>query len=143
MPKVKRSAQTKYTAQQMYDLVDDVESYPEFLHWCRGARVVKREEGELEAELDIGFKGIHKSFTTRNRRFPHERIEIELVRGPFRKLEGDWRFRDLDEGGSEVQLDLEFSVATSPLGFMFSAVFEEMVRYQMQAFVHRAEQLYG
>lgn len=143
MPKVQRSARTKYTAQQMYDLVDDVESYPEFLHWCRGARVVRREEGVLEAELDIGFRGIHKSFTTRNRRFPHELIEIELVRGPFRKLEGDWRFRDLDEGGSEVRLDLEFSVATSPLGFMFSAVFEEMVRYQMQAFVQRAEQLYG
>lgn len=143
MPKVQRTARTKYAARQMYELVDDVESYPRFLHWCRGARVIRREDGLIEAELDIGFKGIHKSFTTRNRRYPPERIEIELVRGPFRKLDGYWQFRDLDEGGSEVRLDLEFSVATSPLGFMFSAVFEEIVRYQMQAFIQRAERLYG
>lgn len=143
MPKVKRSARTKYSARQMYDLVDDIESYPQFLHWCRGARVLKRDDSVLEAELDIGFRGVHKSFTTRNHRQPPERIDIELVRGPFRKLDGYWRFRDLDEGGSEVTLDLEFSVAASPLSFMFSAVFEEMVRYQMQAFINRAEELHG
>lgn len=143
MRTVHRSARTRYSAQQMYDLVDDVESYPKFLHWCRGARIVRREDSVIEAELDIGFKGIHKSFTTRNRRSPPERIDIELVRGPFRRLEGAWQFRDLSEGGSEVTLDLTFDVAASPLGFMFSAVFEEMVRYQMHAFIQRAEHLYG
>lgn len=143
MPTVRRSARASYTAQQMYDLVDDVESYPEFLHWCRAARIVRREDHAVEAQLDIGFRGIHKSFTTRNRRDPPQRIDIELVRGPFRKLEGAWQFADLPEGGSEVSLDLEFEVASSPLSFMFSAVFEEIVRYQMHAFIQRAERLYG
>ncbi len=143
MPTVRRSAQVPYSAREMYELVDDVESYPRFLHWCRAARVLRREDDVVEAELDIGFRGIHKSFTTRNRRRPHERIDLELVRGPFRKLSGGWRFRDLDEGGSEVTLDLEFEVSHSPLGFMFSHVFEELVRYQMHAFVERARKLYG
>jgi ribosome-associated toxin RatA of RatAB toxin-antitoxin module len=143
MPTVHRSARVPYAAQEMYELVDDVESYPEFLHWCRAVRVAHRDDDFIEAELDIGFRGIHKSFSTRNRREPPERIDIELVRGPFRKLQGAWRFRDLAEGGSEVTLDLEFEVARSPFGFMFSAVFEEIVRYQMRAFVERARQLYA
>ena len=69
--------------------------------------------------------------------------DIELVRGPFRKLEGFWRFEDLDEGGCEVTLDLEFVVSAGPFAFMFSAVFEEMARQQLNAFVKRAKQLYG
>lgn len=127
----------------MYDLVNDVEAYPEFLHWCRGARIIRREADALEAELDIGFRGIHKSFRTRNAQDPPRRIDISLVSGPFRKLDGCWTFEDVDGSGSVVTLDLEFDVASSPLSYMFSAVFEELVRQQMGAFVKRAERVYG
>ncbi len=143
MATVRRSARVRYTAQQMYDLVNDVESYPKFLHWCSGARIVRQDSETLEAEIDIGFRGIHKSFRTRNRQNPPHLIDIELVRGPFRKLEGFWRFDELDEGGCEVTLDLEFVVSAGPLAFMFSAVFEELARQQMNAFVRRAQQIYG
>lgn len=142
MPTVSRSARVPYTAQQMYDLVNDVESYPKFLHWCRSARIARHDENALEAELDIGFRGIHKSFRTRNTLAPPRRIDIALVSGPFRKLEGCWQFEDRDEG-SEVTLDLEFVAAAGPLGFMFSAMFEEMARQQMNAFVQRAGVVYG
>lgn len=144
MPTVHRSARVPYTAQQMYELVNDVESYPEFLHWCRGARIVRRDARLVEAELDIGVRGIHKSFTTRNRLDPPRRIDIELVSGPFRKLEGAWQFEDRAAAAeSEVALDLEFRVASTPLAFVFSRAFEEMARQQMNAFVKRARRIYG
>ena len=143
MPQVNRSARVPHTAAQMFDLVNDVESYPQFLHWCPGARIEREEGSTIEAVLEIGLGGIHKSFRTRNTLKRPEQIDIELVSGPFRHLEGVWRFSDLKEGGSEVQLTLEFEVATSPLSMIFSTVFEELARNQMNAFIARAAEIYG
>lgn len=143
MRNVRRGARVPYTAAQMFDLVNDVEAYPEFLHWCRGARIEGKEGDTIEAVLDIGVGAIHKHFRTRNTLEPPRSIEIELVSGPFRHLDGKWSFEDLDEGGSQVLLELEFEVAPSPLGMLFSAVFEELVRSQMNAFIERARQLHG
>lgn len=143
MRSIERSARVPHTAAQMFDLVNDVESYPKFLHWCRGATIMHREGDVVEAELDIGISGIHKSFRTRNTLRPPSEIEIELVSGPFRHLDGKWRFEDLDAGGSEVSLVLEFEVAMSPLSMIFSTVFEELARSQMNAFIERARHVYG
>jgi ribosome-associated toxin RatA of RatAB toxin-antitoxin module len=143
MPKIYRTARVAYEAAQMFDLVNDVESYPEFLQWCRAARIDGRGEGFIEATLDIGVSGIHKSFTTRNVFERPRRLAIELVSGPFRQLHGVWEFKDLDGGGSEVSLSLTFEVVRSPLSVVFSMVFEELARAQMAAFVHRADALYG
>ncbi|HEU4618534.1 MAG TPA: type II toxin-antitoxin system RatA family toxin [Gammaproteobacteria bacterium] len=143
MPRIYRSARVPYAAAQMFDLVNDVEAYPEFLQWCRGARINRRGEGYIEATLDIGVGGIHKSFTTRNVFERPRRLVIDLISGPFRHLDGVWEFEDLDEGGSEVSLSLTFEVIRSPLSVVFSMVFEELARQQMAAFVHRADALYG
>jgi len=132
-----------YTAEQMFDLVNDIEAYPEFLHWVRDARVEERGDGYMKATLDIGISGIHKSFTTLNTFDRPHRLDIELVSGPFRHLDGLWEFEDVGDGECHVSVTLSFEVIASPLSMVFSMVFEELVRAQVAAFVQRAEALYG
>ena len=143
LPTVKRSARVPYTAPQMFDLVNDVEKYPQFLHWCTGARIDSRQGNVMEATLDIGVLGFHRAFRTRNTLSRPERIQIELVSGPFRRLKGEWRFKQLVQAGTEVELMLAFEVTLSPFGSIFSKVFEELAGAQMTAFVQRAQKLYG
>ena len=143
MPTIRRSAHVPYSGAQMFDLVDDVESYPKFLHWCRGARIDVRHDGIVEATIDIGLGGIHKSFKTRNTAERPHRIDIALVSGPFRRLEGEWTFADAPAGGSDVELVLDYEVSHVPLDFLFGAIFEEVARSQMNAFVRRADHVYG
>jgi ribosome-associated toxin RatA of RatAB toxin-antitoxin module len=143
MRTIYRRARVPHTAAQMFDLVSDVESYPEYVHWCRGASIDRRHDDTVEATIDIGMRGIHKSFKTRNTHERPHRIIIELVSGPFRRLEGEWTFQDLPEGGSEVALLLKFEVSAFALNRVFSLVFEELARAQMDAFIVRARALYG
>jgi len=124
LPTVKRSARVPYTAEQMFDLVNDVESYPKFLHWCRGARIDARHGNAVEATLEIGVLGFHQSFRTRNTLERPSRIGIDLVSGPFRRLRGEWRFVAQASGGVEISLTLTFEVTSSPFGFVFAKVFE-------------------
>jgi ribosome-associated toxin RatA of RatAB toxin-antitoxin module len=127
----------------MFDLVNDIESYPQFLHWCSSARIDVRQGNTIEATLDIGVLGFHRSFRTRNTLARPSKIQIELVSGPFRRLRGEWRFTDVPEGGSEVSLSLQFEVTMSPFGAVFSKVFEELAGTQMHAFTERAAKVYG
>ena len=143
MPTVQRSARVPYSAERMFDLVDDIEKYPEFLHWCRGARIDTRYGSTVEATLDIGVLGFQRSFKTRNTLRRPDRIQIDLVSGPFRRLRGEWCFTDLPSAESEVSLSLAFEVTISPFGIVFSKVFEELAVAQMDAFIARAVFLYG
>jgi ribosome-associated toxin RatA of RatAB toxin-antitoxin module len=127
----------------MYDLVNDVRAYPEFLPWCRRATVTFANEHRIEATLEIGVRGVTHTFSTRNSLERPHRIRLELLEGPFRKLSGQWRFEPLDDGGCEVVLELDFEAAAVPLKFLFEMLFEELVRSQMAAFVERAEAVYG
>jgi ribosome-associated toxin RatA of RatAB toxin-antitoxin module len=143
LPTVQRSAQVPYTTEQMFDLVNDVERYPQFLHWCRGARVDLIQGNTIEATLDIGVLGFHQSFRTRNTLQRPGRIGIDLVSGPFRRLRGEWRFVATPSGGADVSLTLTFEVTLSPFGIVFAKVFEELAASQMTAFVGRARKIYG
>jgi ribosome-associated toxin RatA of RatAB toxin-antitoxin module len=127
----------------MFDLVNDIEKYPQFLHWCRGARIDTRYGSTVEATLDIGVLGFQRSFKTRNTLRRPDRIQIDLVSGPFRRLRGEWRFTDLPSKESDVSLSLAFEVTISPFGVVFSKVFEELAGAQMDAFIARAVNLYG
>jgi len=140
---VQRSARVPYTAEQMFDLVNDVERYPEFLHWCKGAKVNARQGDTLEATLEIGVLGFQQSFRTRNTVQRPERIGIDLVSGPFRRLRGEWRFAPASGGGTDISLSLLFEVTVSPFGVVFTKVFEELVRSQMTAFIDHAADVYG
>ncbi len=143
MPTVQRRAQVAYSAEQMFDLVNDVESYPKFLHWCRGARIDSRQGNTLEASLDIGVLGFQQSFRTRNTLRRPEQIGIELVSGPFRRLRGEWKFAPATPSGCDVSLSLRFEVTMSPFGARFAKVFEELAGAQMSAFIDRARKVYG
>ena len=105
-----------YSAEQMFDLVADVEDYPRFLPWCSGARVVADAGRRLDASVDIDYRGIRSRFTTRNQmRYP-EQIRMTLVDGPFRSLDGSWHFHALRPGACKVQLSLHYKFASGLLG---------------------------
>jgi ribosome-associated toxin RatA of RatAB toxin-antitoxin module len=143
LPTVKRSARAPYTAEQMFDLVNDIEAYPKFLHWCRGARIDVAQGNTLEATLDIGALGFQQSFRTRNTLSRPDRIGIDLVSGPFQRLRGEWRFLPAVSAGTDVSLTLTFEVTMSPFGLVFAKVFEELAGAQMRAFIDRAKVVYG
>jgi ribosome-associated toxin RatA of RatAB toxin-antitoxin module len=109
MRKVSRSALVPYSAEQMYALVKDVESYPAFLPWCNDAEVHIRGEDFIEASLELHRGRISKKFRTRNQLKENEWLGIELVGGPFRHMSGGWVFQQLGDAGSKVTLDLEFA----------------------------------
>jgi ribosome-associated toxin RatA of RatAB toxin-antitoxin module len=143
LPTIKRNARAPYTTEQMFDLVNDIESYPKFLHWCRGARIDLQRGNTLEATLDIGVFGFQQSFRTRNTLSRPERIGIDLVSGPFRQLRGEWRFLPVVSPGTDISLTLTFEATLSPFGVVFAKVFEELAGAQMKAFLDRAKVVYG
>ena len=141
---LKRNADVRYSAAQMYDLVNAIEDYPEFLPWCSGSEVLSRTEDEVQATLHLSRGGISKSFTTCNRLQKHKMMEVRLVKGPFRQLEGFWRFEDLGEqGGSRVSFDLEFEFHNKLLDMAFGPVFHQVMNTLVDSFCQRAETLYG
>lgn len=132
-----------YSPEQMYDLVNDVRAYPEFLPWCQRATVTFANEHRIEATLEIGVRGVTHKFSTRNSLERPNRIRIDLLEGPFRKLVGQWRFEPLEGGGCEIALELDFEASSVPLKFLFEMLFEELIRSQMAAFIGRAGTVYG
>ena len=143
MATVNKSALVPHAAAQMYALVDDVESYENFLPWCGASRVHSRSTDEVRATIEIAKGGLRKSFTTRNRLQPPELIRIELVDGPFRKLEGAWRFQALDEAACKVLLDLEYEFSNRLLKLAVGPVFGQIANTMVDAFCRRADQVYG
>lgn len=143
MRKVNKSALVPYPAVQMYALVNDVERYPEFLPWCRGARILAQGESEMRASLDLARGGLHKTFATRNLLEPGRAITMTLENGPFRHLEGRWHFIDLGPDGCKVTLDMEFEFAGVLLDLMAGPVFHEICNSLVDAFIRRAANLHG
>ena len=127
----------------MYRLVADIVSYPEFLPWCGGARLLRVEDDLVEAELTIAYGGVHKTFTTRNLLQPGKMMEIQLVEGPFRQLHGYWRFTPLEAQASKIELDLEFEVASRLVAVVLTPVFTSIASQLVDAFHKRAAALYG
>ncbi|MFZ0486396.1 MAG: type II toxin-antitoxin system RatA family toxin [Arenicellales bacterium] len=143
MYKVNRSALLNYSARQMYDLVVDIERYPEFLNWCSSSRIVERSDGQMVASIDISFKGLHRSFTTRDYVDTGRSVRIELVDGPFRTLNGIWRFIELDSGSCKIELDLEFDFSNTFVSRLVGPVFSQIASRQLDAFQRRAAEVYG
>jgi ribosome-associated toxin RatA of RatAB toxin-antitoxin module len=143
MHRVDRSVLLPYSAQQMYDLVADVKSYPQFLPWCAGVHLKYRPDGTLEARLDLDYRGVRSHFTTHNRQAAPESIHMHLLDGPFRRLDGHWHFKPLANQGCKVQLRLQYQFAAGLLGRAIQPVFEFIAGSQIEAFSRRAEALYG
>jgi ribosome-associated toxin RatA of RatAB toxin-antitoxin module len=127
----------------MFSLVSDVESYPRFLPWCDRASVAERGEGRTVATLRINFRGLKEEFTTENRDRGRERIDMTLVSGPFRRLEGGWRFTPLSEKACKIELDLRYEFASRLLEKVIGVVFDEIANSLVDAFSRQADLRYG
>lgn len=140
---VERSVLVEYTASQMYALVDGVERYAEFLPWCGGTQVRLREPGRVQATVQIAFRGVRHAFSTENTSTPDRRIDIRLLDGPFRHLDGEWVFTPLGETACKVQLRLHYEFSSRLLERLVGPVFDHIASGFVDAFVVRAAQLHG
>lgn len=127
----------------MFSLVNGIEEYPRFLPWCRSSQVLSRTEKEVIASLEISWKGIHKTFTTKNLLNPPEKMGMSLIKGPLQHMEGVWHFTALDEHASKVSLDLEFEFTGSVVDKLFQPVFQHIANTLVDAFCKRAVEIYG
>lgn len=143
MPTVNQSALVPYSAEQMYQLVNNYEKYPEFLSGCVGAKTLSLGERELQAELHIQKLGISQTFSTHNKMFPNERIEMRLLNGPFKSLEGFWSFTPFDEQSCKIALHLQFEFSNPLIAMVFGKVFNELTLKMVNAFKVRAKEIYG
>jgi ribosome-associated toxin RatA of RatAB toxin-antitoxin module len=139
---VRRSRTVSYSCEQMYDLVNKVECYAEFLPYCSESKVHHRNADEVQATLVIGAAGMSKSFTTRNLLQENKMIEIRLVDGPFSHLEGFWRFDEV-KGGCKISFDLEFEFAGKIFSILLGSVFDQITDKMVDAFCDRALEIYG
>ena len=143
MTTISKSALVPYTPAEMYELVRDIPAYPEFLPWCSGARILSSDQDEVRASLVLSKGGVHKSFTTLNRHQHNKMIELRLLEGPFRKLEGYWRFDPLGDHGCKVSLDMEFEFSSRMLDLVVGPVFHQAANTLVESFQRRAVSVYG
>ena len=141
MPQVVKSVLIPHSAQTMFDLVDAVERYPEFLPWCGGARVLERDTDRTVAMIDIRYAGVVQSFTTENTKRDGEWMKLALREGPFRQLQGLWTFTKLAAEASKVELQLEYSFANVVLEAAIGPVFGMIADTMIDRFVARADAL--
>ncbi|MFK7794343.1 MAG: type II toxin-antitoxin system RatA family toxin [Gammaproteobacteria bacterium] len=142
MSSVSRSALVPYSAAQMYALVNDIESYPEFVPWCSSSTSKEISSNEKEAALYFSRGAIKTSFTTRNTLSAEERIDLQLVDGPFSQLQGVWQFIDIDSEGSRVQLDVDFELSSRMLKIALESFFSQICDRLVTSFVQRANDVY-
>jgi ribosome-associated toxin RatA of RatAB toxin-antitoxin module len=146
MKTVTKSVLIWYSPQEMYVLVTDVAQYPQFLPWCDHARVVEEHQDGMTAEVGISFGGVRQTFTTRNAHTPPNRVDLKLVKGPFSRLDGQWNFHPLGDGSQracKVELSLNYGFDNATLGKLVGPVFDKIAANMVDAFVKRAQQVYG
>ncbi|WP_427979685.1 SRPBCC family protein [Agarivorans sp.] len=142
MPQVNRSALVMYSAEQMYQLVNDVKAYPEFLPGCVNSEIIQQGPSSMVAEVGVAKAGIRNKFVTENTLSENQSIHMNLVDGPFKSLSGVWQFIPLDEQACKVALDLNFEFSNRLIAAAFGRVFNELAGNMVQAFVDRAKQVY-
>jgi ribosome-associated toxin RatA of RatAB toxin-antitoxin module len=127
----------------MFELVAQVEKYPEFMPWCGGAVVSQRDAHGMQASITIALAGIRQTFTTRNRHdYPHK-IELELVDGPFSELSGEWLFQPLTENACKVLFTLKYAFSSRTLETLVGPIFNRIASSFIDSFTQRAQAVYG
>jgi len=142
MAEINRSALVRFSAKQMFDLVNDVSAYPDFIPGCAASEVHDASDGHMQASLQVAKGGIQKWFTTHNTLSSPHLIEMKLVDGPFRYLKGYWEFNSLAEDACKVNLKLDFEFSSGVLDAAFSKIFQQLVAGMVNAFVMRAKEVY-
>ncbi|ECC9028492.1 type II toxin-antitoxin system RatA family toxin [Salmonella enterica subsp. enterica] len=142
MPQISRTALVPYSAEQMYQLVNDVQSYPQFLPGCVGSRVLESSPVQMTAAVDVSKAGISKTFTTRNQLTRNQSILMHLVDGPFKKLIGGWKFTPLSPEACRIEFQLDFEFTNKLIELAFGRIFKELASNMVQAFTVRAKEVY-
>jgi ribosome-associated toxin RatA of RatAB toxin-antitoxin module len=143
MAHVKKSVLVGYSAAQMYELVDRVEDYPEFLPWCGGTETKWRDAQKTVATIHIHYLHVKQSLTTENHKHFPDEMQIKLLEGPFSHMNGTWRFLELADDACKVEFDLLYEFSSKLLENILSGVFHHIAGSLVEAFVHRAEAVYG
>jgi ribosome-associated toxin RatA of RatAB toxin-antitoxin module len=143
MHKVQRSVLVPYSADQMFDLVADVEKYPEFMPWCGGAEIQSRHAHGIQASIIINFAGMKQRFTTHNTHIRPTCIDLELVDGPFSMLVGRWEFQALANDACKVLVTLEYTFSNRTLEMVVGPVFNRIATSFIDSFTRRAQATYG
>ena len=146
MKTVQKSVLIWYSPQEMFDLVTSVQQYPQFLPWCDHTRVLEQDDNGMLAEVGIALSGIRHSFVTRNLHEPGRRVQMQLVKGSFSRLDGDWHFHTVGDGSqraARVELLLNYGFDSVTLSKVVGPVFDRIAASMVDAFVKRAEQVYG
>ncbi len=142
MSEVNRSALVEFSAEQMFDLVNDVDSYSAFLPWCSASQVLEQSATSLKGKIDLSKAGIKQSFTTLNTLNRPESIVISLLEGPFSKLNGSWEFKALADNACKITLHLEFDFLNAMLKAVVGPVFNVIANSMLESFVKRASEIY-
>lgn len=142
MKEVNQTQIVPFTTAQMYNLVNDIEQYPAFLPWCGGASIVRCSPEEIEATIKISKGLFSQSFTTLNRLTINEKIDMRLVNGPFKSLEGYWKFTELSPQSCEISLHLSFEFINQMMSLTLGPAFHHIASSMVEAFTQRARQIY-
>lgn len=145
MKNIHKSVLIWHSPEQMFNLVTDVERYPEFLPWCDHGKVLERTADGMLAEVGIAFKGIQQRFVTRNTEVPGKEVRLQLVKGPFSTLEGLWTFTPVGDDGKACRVDLRmtYGFSSRALAVLVGPVFDKIAGTLVDAFVQRADQVHG
>ena len=142
MPKHREVRTLPYTAQQMFDLVIDVEKYPEFLPWCQGCQIVGRDSDGFVADLGIGYKGIAQKFRSRVTFMSPQEIHVNYLEGRLKYLKNSWQFKDVAPHHCQINFFIDFSFGSGLLQFAINTVFEKALAQIIHSFEQRACQIY-
>ena len=142
MHQLSKSALVPYSAEQMYQLVNQVDDYPKFLNWCSDASILKQTSDQIIASVEINKSGFNQSFTTINTLTPNQRIDMKLKEGMFKQLNGAWVFTKLNDQACKIELSLNFSFSSKILDLAISPIFTSIANSQLEAFIARAKVVY-
>jgi len=143
MHHISKSAIVPYTPQQMFELVNNIDDYSQFLNWCDSSSILNQSDDQITASVQINQGGLKQSFSTLNTLTPYKSIEMQLLDGPFDELFGEWRFETLGENASKVHLTLQFKFKSMLIDMALSPIFKSIANSQLDAFVARAKYIYG
>ena len=143
MVSIKKSALVLYSREEMFNLVDSVEDYPDFLPWCGGTEVLTKTSKVTKASIKINFRGVRQTFTTENNKNAPEKMIIKLINGPFKELSGEWRFLELDKDACRIELELHYQFSNIILEKLISPVFNIIANTFIDNFVKEANRRNG
>ena len=143
MVSIKKSALVLYSREEMFNLVDSVEDYPDFLPWCGGTEVLTKTSKVTKASIKINYRGVKQTFTTENNKNAPEKMIIKLINGPFKELSGEWRFIELDKDACRIELELHYQFSNIILEKLISPVFNIIANTFIDNFVKEANRRNG